>query len=119
MSFIYREFMKMHSPHLVVQSSINPISVKTIGNFVHTCTKFVSMNIYLSNIFNGVNRVTHLRRDFHIVENLETNMLLSMDIIGPERISTKLLKCTASIENCKCLQILLSVIVKTDGKIKL
>lgn len=64
-----------------------PILVKGIGSRRQPSLQYVLLDLYIDGkATDGKNVTVHIRREFHIVENLGPLMLIGMDVIGPEGI---------------------------------
>jgi hypothetical protein len=62
-----------------------PILVKGIGARRQPSSEYVLLDAYIDGkATDGKNVTAHIRREFHIVDNLGPLMLIGMDIIGPE-----------------------------------
>ncbi len=60
----------------------------------------------------------HLKRDVHLVDDLRANLLIGMDIIGPERISTDIPARKAIIGGCRNLLVDLQITPRQNGRIR-
>lgn len=91
MSLIDIDFLHTQAPNFSIQKLNKPINVREIRSVTHTCIKFVTLDVYFTRILHEQPRTAQIQRDFHIVKDLKAQMLLGMDIIGPERINTNIL----------------------------
>ena len=118
MSLIDGNFPRIHAPNQTIQKLSKPINVRGIRSVTHTCTEFVTLDVYFTGTLHGQLRTARIRRDFHIVKDLKARMLLGMDVISPERINTNITDQSAKISSCQNLKIPLSITPRSGGKVK-
>lgn len=118
MSLIDISFLQTQVPDQTIQKLSKPINVQGIGSVTHTCTEFVTLDVYFTGTLQGESRTARIQRDFHVVKDLKAQMLLGMDIIGPKKINTNILDWSATISSCQDLKIPLSIIPRSGDKIK-
>lgn len=109
MSLVDRDFLRKHLPDTVIQKTASKITVRGIGSRTHECQNYVRLSLYLPGSLNGKVVVAHLERDVHLVDNLRANLLIGMDIIGPERISMDIPSRKAIIGGCRNMLIDLDI----------
>ncbi len=73
------------------------------------------MNIYIPG---RDGRVAQIERELHIVDDLRAKVLIGVDIQGPERIILDLGHRTATIRSCKGIQVVLSLVPRTNQRIR-
>ncbi|KAI1004620.1 hypothetical protein K3495_g3590 [Podosphaera aphanis] len=81
MSLIDKCALKKYSPTTPVLTMDKPMKVKGFGDKQYDASTFVVLDIFMP----GSNNTTpHIRREFHIMENLDAKILLGIDIASPE-----------------------------------
>ena len=118
MSLVDRSFLKSLLPSVESMTLKESITVRGIGSATYPCNEFVHLSIFFQVKAKGVSRIACIKRDFYIVEKLKAKMLLGMDIIGPEQISTDIKKRISIIGSCESLEIGLSVTAKSGGRVR-
>ena len=87
MSLINRVFLQKHLSEIIVIKTASKITMCGIGSQMHKCQKYIYLNIYLSNKLNEKAVVTHIVHNVHLVNNLQTNLLININIIESKQIS--------------------------------
>ncbi|KAI1007622.1 hypothetical protein K3495_g606 [Podosphaera aphanis] len=81
MSLIDKCTLKKYSPTTSILTMDKPMKVKGLGDKQYDASTFLILDILMP----GSNNTTpHIRRQFHIVENLDAKILLGIDIASPE-----------------------------------
>ena len=80
-----------------------------IGSWTHKCQKYVCLNLYLSDELNERITITYITSDVHLVNDLQANLLIDMNIIGPEQISMNISSWKIIIEGCCNMLVNLSI----------
>ena len=105
MSVIDRNFLAKAYPQAKITKLPFPVPVQGIGNQVHQCDEFVKLNIHVPGVLpDGTNAIGVLNRGARIVDNLRANMLIGMDILGPEEATIDLAKKVLQLGACNDLQ---------------
>ncbi|RKF71234.1 hypothetical protein GcC1_104013 [Golovinomyces cichoracearum] len=81
MSLIDREFLRSLCPTIEIQNMKKEMKVKGLGSKLYDASQFVEVDFYLPTS-KGI--IAHFRREIHIVDKLDTRILLGMDIALPE-----------------------------------
>ncbi|KAI6244555.1 hypothetical protein HI914_07483 [Erysiphe necator] len=76
-----RNFLQSLCPTIKINRMEKDMKVKGLGSRLYDASQFVEVDFYMPTI-NG--QVAHFRREIHIVDNLDTRILLGMDIASPE-----------------------------------
>ncbi len=82
------------------------IQVKGIKTEIHQCEEYVNLAIYLSD--NKIRTVV-IEQEVHIVKDLKVKMLISLDILNPEKIFIMMNNIKAVIKSCNNIRIPLTV----------
>ena len=59
------------------------MTVKKVGTATHQANEYVNIDFYL---FTSINKITHLKREFHFINDFKINMLIGIDIMTAENI---------------------------------
>lgn len=110
-----RNWVKQHYPSLEIRQRATPLVVRGIGSSVHVSQEYVIMDMY----FKGQDAqhrpaMASFRREVTLVDGLQANMLLGMDILGPERIDIMLSLGHALVTSCDNIRI--PITQKTRGR---
>ena len=108
MSLINRVFLQKHLSEIIVMKTASKITVHKIGSWTHECQKYVCLSIYLSNKLNEKAAVVH------IVNNLQTNLLIDINIIKSEQISMNILSWKIIIEESHNMLVNLNIISQKE-----
>ena len=103
MSLIDRDFLKRLLPNCRITQYEQPIPVRGIGERIHHCSEYATFDLYISGSIHGQPAVTQISRGARIVEGLQANMLIGMDIIGPEGMSMVTPKWELHVSSCNNL----------------
>lgn len=95
MSLTDRAFLYKYVSNFVICQFISNIKIRNIEIKVHNSTKYVIMNLYLSEKIKERSTITHFKKNFHVVNNLKINLLMKIKIINLEKNDNKLRK-----QNC-------------------
>ena len=115
MSLIDRAFLAKEIPRAIIQKMASPISVRGIGSTDHKTNEYVLLDFY---ILHKDNRTAHLRRELHVVEELHANILIGIDIMGPEGIVLDVNSKTAIIKSCDEITTQLTVTPRSSQRIR-
>ena len=92
MSLVDKTFLKT-TIDIEIKKLPAPILVKGIGAKRQPSSDYVLLDLYIDGkATDGKNVTVHIRREFHIVDNLGPLMLIGMDIIGPEGIDCSIVR---------------------------
>ena len=118
MSLIDREFLKTQHPGAKVLKLASPISVRRVGAGCHRTVKYAVVNLrFTGKKSNGQPAIAVVLREVHIVEDLKAQMLLGMDILGPEGFILDLPRRTATIVSCQDVSIPLTVTPQSPTRV--
>ena len=84
-------FLHKYLSDIIVQKTINKITVQDISSWMHKYQKYVQLKLYLSDTLDKKTMMTYIVRNVHLVDNLQTNFLVNMNIIGSEHINMNIL----------------------------
>ena len=104
MSLIDRQFLRKVSPEAQIKS-VTPITVRGLGTNVHQCSEFVMLDLFLP----GKDAAAKIHCGARVVDHLKANMLIGMDIMGPEGIDILISKNCLIIGSCRNIQVPIQV----------
>ena len=86
MSLIDRRFLKGRLPNTAIDHVDQAIRVRGLGDKLHDSKEYVELDLYIQGrTKDGSLALAHIKREFHLVDNLKANVLIGMDVLGPER----------------------------------
>ena len=100
MSLIDKQFLHQHLLNLLIQKSMIKMTVCNIENKIHECQKYVYLNLYLSNVLIKKINLVHIICNIYLVDNLQTNILINMNIIESKWINIDILSQKIIIREC-------------------
>ena len=109
-SLVDRAFLANHALNAPVRHMISPMKVCGLSSTSHSVNEYVQLDIYLP----SHGRTAIIRREIHIVDSLKANMLVSTDILVPEKIDVLLSQQKAVIGSCQSMEIPVHVITLSD-----
>ena len=95
-----------------------PINVRSIGNVVHENSIYFVLKIFLNEIADAKPARGQLTRKFHIIPDLKCRVLISMNILKPEKINIDLINKIMIIPTCRNLIVIIRIAPKPNAKIK-
>ena len=78
MFLINHKFLKTNALNAEIQKMNSPMTIKKIDIVTHQTDKYVNIDFYL---FTSINKIAHLKREIHFVNDFKTNMLIGIDIM--------------------------------------
>ena len=81
MFLINHKFLKTNASDAEIQKMNSPMTIKRIDTATHQTNEYVNIDFYL---FTSINKITHLKREIHFVNDLKINMLIGIDIMAVE-----------------------------------
>ena len=78
MFLINHKFFKINASDVEIQKMNSFMTIKRINIATHQINKYINIDFYL---FTSINKVAHLKREFHFVNDFKTNMLIGIDIM--------------------------------------
>ena len=81
-----RLFLKTHCPPFTIYKHNLPVTLRGIGANRHTTDKWTVLSLFIKGQTpNRRDVFIKFTKEFYIVDNLKANLLIGMDIIGPEK----------------------------------
>lgn len=115
MSLIDRVFLAKEIPEATIRRMASSISVRGIGTTNHSTNEYVLLDIYIPGT-DG--RIAHIQRELHIVEELRANVLIGIDIMGPEGITPDMRKKIPVIKSCDGISTPLTITSQSNQRLR-
>ena len=80
-----RQWVAKHYPQLQIRQRAQPLTVRGIGDDFHQTADYVVMPLYFKGTKDGKPAYAFFEREIALVSGLQANMLIGMDILGPEQ----------------------------------
>jgi len=106
MSLVNREFLMKQALKTIIKWMLLLIQIKGIEAETHQCEKYTNLAIYLSG---DKIRTIIIEWEVHIVKDLKMKMLVSLDILSPEKIFIMMNNIEAVIKSCNNIRVPLTV----------
>ena len=81
MFLINRKFLKTNAFDVEIQKMNSFMTIKRVDIATHQTDEYINIDLYL---FTSINKIAHLKCEIHFVNDLKTNMLISIDIMVVE-----------------------------------
>ena len=94
------------------------IFVRDIDTFRHVTNDYLMLSMYIQDTIDKRKATTHLRREIHVIDNLKTKLLLSMNVMSFERMIVDMNLKQLIIKNCQSLIVKLEIIVKNNIRVR-
>ena len=117
MFLVDKQFLCQHLLNLSIQQSVIKITVWDIDNKTHKCQKYVHLNLYLSDVLAETMRLIYIIWDIHLIDNLQTNLLIEINIIDSEQININISFQKTIIEECQGLLTIINIISQKNNQI--
>jgi len=106
MSLVNKEFLMKQALKITIKQMLLSIQIKDIEVKTHQCEKYTNLVIYLSD--NKI-RTVIIEQKIHIVKDLKTKMLVSLDILSLKKIFIMMNNTEAVIKSCNNIRVSLTV----------
>lgn len=107
-SLMNREFVLTALSNLHILHMTSSLKVRDIDVSTHETKKYIDIFIYLSSR-NDSNKMTCIKREMHIVENLKAKMLIEIDILRLEDITLNVSNKLTRIDSCENMKVALKI----------
>jgi hypothetical protein len=94
------------------------INVQDIENVIHQFNAYVMLNLYLNEIFKDRKTKDHIRREFHIVNDLKCRILMKLNIMTSKKMIINLVDKSLIIFTCENLIVSIRINSKSNSRIK-
>ena len=94
------------------------IFVRNIDTFRHVTNDYLMLSMYIQDTIDKRKTTTHLRQKIHIIDNLKTKLLLSMNIMSFKRMIIDMNLKQFTIKSCQSLIVKLEIIVKDNIRVR-
>ena len=119
MTMIDRAFLKRRIPTFEMKVHESPITLRGIGSNRHATTEWTTLGFYMDGESEAGDSVTiKITRDFHIVDNLKANMLIGMDVLGPEQVTIDLPRNRVIFGSCNNVSVPVQTTARDNVRIR-
>lgn len=80
-------FQRQASPRISIRTMASPITVRGIGTTQHTMDEYAIVPFMFEGTQKGQPVLTSFWREVHLVDNLKANLLIGIDVMGPELVT--------------------------------
>jgi hypothetical protein len=94
------------------------INVREIENALHQFDAYVMLDLYLDEVSNDKKIRDHIRRKFHIVNDLKCKLLMILDIMISEEMIINLKNKSLIILICENMTVLIKINLKSNSRIR-
>ena len=96
-----RAWIERHYPKLEIRRRAQPLTVRGIGSDYHQSSDYVVLPFrFKGTTLDGKSAYAAFDREVALVSGLQANILIGMDVLGPERIDILNSKGTATVHSC-------------------
>ena len=117
MFLVDRQFLCQCLSNLFIQWSVAKIIVQDIDNKTYECQKYVHLNLYLSGVLAETMSLMHIIWNIYLINNLQTNLLIEMNIIDSEQININISSQRTIIEECQDLLTIIDITSQKNDQI--
>ena len=122
MSLVDRVFLQQNASGIKISQCKAEVTVRGIRQQIHQCSKHVVITLFIPGKVNGKPALASITHQLHIVDNLQANILIGMDILGPEQAIVNVGRRILTLLLCENLQASLTILPKrarTAGRVVL
>lgn len=78
-----REFLASQL-HKSIKQIITFFKIQEINNREHDTSKYCEFDFYIIEVYNKASTIAHFRREVHVINNLQTKVLIDINILELE-----------------------------------
>ncbi len=101
-----------------VQNMLASINVRDIKNALHQFTAYVILNLYLIELINDKKIKEHIRKEFHIMNDLKCKILMRLNIMISKEMTINLSNKFFVILICENLIVSIRINLKSNSRIR-
>ena len=105
MSLVDRAFLTKQLFHIVRHKTTSSIKIRGIESAIHDNSEYVILDLYMSGKYQENSATAHFKTEFHIVNDVKTNMLIEMNVMKSERINLDFENKIMIISTCRDIQV--------------
>ena len=105
MSLINRAFLTKQLFYIIKHKTIFSIKIKNIKFAIHNNSKYVILDLYMSEKCQKNSAIAHFKTKFHIINEIKINMLIKMNVMNSKRINLNFENKIMIIFTCRNIQI--------------
>ena len=119
MSMGDRSFLRRLIPSFTTKKHDNPITLRGIGSNRHSTVEWTTVSFFLKGETQaGKPVMIKFTRDIHVVDNLKANILIGMDILGPEGVVIDLPHQRVTFTNCNGVSVPVQATARDNVRIR-
>jgi hypothetical protein len=112
MSLIDRKFLKRNASQILIKKTISDLKIRDIESKVHDTSTYCSLDLYFQRRFKNQlhSQIAHITEEFHLVNDLQTNVLIDMNIMSSKKCILNFRNRNMIFFSCQNIEILVSII---------
>jgi hypothetical protein len=118
MSLIDVKYLTLTLPKVSIVEMLASINVRDIENVLHQFSAYVMLDLYLDELFDDKKIRDHMRREFHVMNDLKCKLLMRLDIMISEEMIINLADKSLIILTCEKLIVSIRINLKPNSRIR-
>jgi hypothetical protein len=94
------------------------INVRDIDNALHQSSFYVMLDLYLNDLVNEKKARDHIKRKFHLIDDLKCKLLMSLNVMISKEMMINLTNKSLIISTCENLMISIRINLKSNSRIR-
>jgi hypothetical protein len=94
------------------------INVRDINNALHQSCFYVMLDLYLNDLINEKKARDHIRRKFHLIDDLKCKLLMNLNVMISKEMMINLTNKLLIISTCENLMISIRINLKSNSRIR-
>jgi hypothetical protein len=118
MSLINTKYLIITLSKVEISKMSTSINVRDIKNALHELNVYVVLNLYLNEVFSEKKCRDHIRRKFHLINELKCKILMKLNIITSKKMIINLSDKSLIISTCENLIVSIRINSKSNSRIR-
>ncbi len=118
MSLIDTKYLMITLSKITIEKMSTSINVRKIENILHQFNAYVILDLYLDELFNDKKTRDHIRREFHVMNELKCKLLMRLNIMTSEEMIINLINKSLIISTCENLIVSIRINLKSNSRIR-
>jgi hypothetical protein len=85
MSLIDRKFLEMNITRINIMKTKFNLKIRDIDSKTHDTSSYCALDLYFQKHVNDRSKIAHIRDEFHLVDDLQVNVLIEMNIMSSKK----------------------------------
>ncbi len=115
MFLVNTKYLTLILSKIIVLEMSTFINVRDINNALHQSSFYVMLDLYLDELINESKTRDHVRREFHLVDELKCKLLMNLNIMTSEKMTINLADKSLIVFTC---EILVRINSKSNSRIR-